>query len=240
MQEYKFNYFHYKKKIHKANKISISLIFVSIIILLSCVTILKPTSTKEINFYFIEVGNFNTYKEANKLASNLQTQNAAGYIYFDKTYHVIANYYLTIEDAQKVCNNIKETYSNAKVYTLTTTYNKKTNKIKEESKLITSITNSLFDFINTLTQISVSIDKNEISTNQAQIKINDINNLFNTSLNDLKNNTNNKTFEIYNKNLKNIKNSLKNLTNSTNLEQNFKFYLVDIVINFSSFLDYSS
>lgn len=62
-------------------------------------------SSKEINetYYFLEAGKSLDYSEAQTLASNIQEQGGAGYIYYDEGFRVFWAGYTKYENAKAVC-----------------------------------------------------------------------------------------------------------------------------------------
>lgn len=76
-------------------------------------------SSKEINetYYLMEAGKFSDYSEAKTLASEVQAQGGAGYIYYDEGFRVFWAGYTNKKDAESVRQNNQE--ANLTIYTLT-------------------------------------------------------------------------------------------------------------------------
>ncbi len=241
MQEYQFNSKEYNKKIYnRASGGSFAVIIFFVIILVGLAFVLvrqnKPSKNE---FYFVEINNFLTYKEAGNLSAELQSKSAAGYVYFDGQYHVLANLYLTKTDANNVCENLKLQYPNCKVYTLS--YNKFfTNKKLSSSentaykKLCEVGKNSIEQLYNNIYQYDIS------QINETQLKVNF------GSIADNFTDTYNQFISAFNSNSKYNKaksclaelyfslGTLKNITNETDFNFKMRYELIKIVVNYTS------
>ncbi|MBQ7351642.1 MAG: hypothetical protein IJW59_02095 [Clostridia bacterium] len=63
---------------------------------------------KETSLYAVVLGEYSSKTEAEKVAITSAIQGASGYIWEDTSYWVVGNIYNTIEDANKVIDNLKE------------------------------------------------------------------------------------------------------------------------------------
>jgi len=235
--KFNYNYFLYKKTLNKKNSFVFILIILLIVLLVVSSFFVKPQKTKYSEFYFVEIDNFQTYKEAINLSQILQEKEAAGYIFFDEKYHVFASFYSTKNQAKKVCENLKNEYPNSQVFTIKSTcYSKQINLNSKHNK-------SIENFIK--------------FTNKSIFQINDLSMQFftkKTSFGKLKTHLTNhiKEFESYYYEFKksfqtnskfnqtkeyanNIYSSLLNLINSNehNITLNLRFETVQIAVLYS-------
>ena len=159
MNEYVFNYNQYKKSINKNNNLSFILIVLIIVFLLGFCIFLKPVSNKTETFFFVEIDNFQTYKQAQNLSQELQNLGTYSLIYFDKSYHVFVSFYSKEKDAKSVQEKLKNSYHNCSVVGLEflKNFNDKNltknqisslkNLIHETKKLVLILEDILNDFI---------------------------------------------------------------------------------------------
>lgn len=235
---YNFDYYQYKKKITAKNKISFSVIFLFIILLSGLFVFLKPIKNNNtIEFNFVEIGCYSSYKQALELANKCQTEGAAGYIYYDSNYHVLANFYLTETDANSVVENLLNDYNNSKVFSIESNNNKSTINNNEDLKNLNTCT---INTINNLTNLSIDYDKNELNFNQVKNKLTNLYENFKSSNNSfLAEFKTSFKLNSAKENSSKIEQNLLELSSSNeeNFNQLFKYKLIDIVINYSSFLD---
>jgi ABC-type multidrug transport system fused ATPase/permease subunit len=240
MEDFQFNYYQYKKRINNNLKFNFSVVFILIILLLGMAIYLKP-GEKKLNFYLVEIASFQTYSKASTFANEIRQQHGAGYIYYDYNYKVLATYFTSKSDAEKVISNLDITYPNAKVYTLQVSKNFKLNLLnKKQSDAVEKLNKNLQETINLLSNASVLLDKQELSLNKFNLQTNEIINsfsdLYENFLNLFKQNS---THNVTKEHLKNIQTNLTCLTNVKDeqyLHNNLKFKLIDIVINYANFL----
>ena len=240
MEVFQFDYYQYKKRINNNLKFNFSVIFILIILLLGMAIYLKP-SEKKLNFYFVEIASFQTYSKASTLANEIKQQHGAGYIYYDYNYKVLATYFTSKSDAEKVVSNLVESYPNAKVYTLQVTKKLKLKSLnKQQVEIVGKLNSKLQETINILSNASMLLDKQELSLNkfihQTNEILNSFSDLYENFLNLFKQNS---THNVTKEHLENIQTNLTHLTNVKDeqyLHNNLKFKLIDIVINFANFL----
>ena len=240
MTDYIFNYDQYKKTINKKNGFNFSVMFIVIILLLGLCVFLYPKQTNTLNFYFVEIDNFQTYNKANSLANEIKNSGGAGYVYFDGTYHVLASFYSNYKSAEKVVNNLKSDYKNA------TVFNIETYKFTDKKKLNSSQNKSIKNFLDTthtmilnLEKLNTNFDKKSLQIEELKIHIKnnqeEFNNVYSSLIEDLKNNS---KFNFIKEYLVQMKNSLSNLSNLENntASSTLRYETVKLVINRIQFL----
>ena len=237
MQTYEFDYLTYKKSIKKRKNYSV-LIMVLVISVLMCTYFLILPKTRTSTYYFIRINSYLTYKEANKLANELQSKSAGGYIYFDGKYHVFASFYPSQQEADNVLSNLIDSYPTANIYFLET----KSIKTYHVDNVITNSLKCQINIINQLYNMIVGLDKNELSDNQFTIMFNRLKKDFDNTKSEYKSfykHTSDANIITAYDTLDNISKSLDNISNLTpkaNCYQ-YKYELINIVFNHSSFLD---
>jgi len=235
MNNYHFDYNQYKKKIHKPFNVSIIFLVVCILILTAVAGLVIKTPNY-VEFYFVEVDRFLNYSEASSLAAEIQAQNAGGYIYFDNTYHVLANAYLTKEDAKKISLNLKEKYKNCCVFTLKTQkFNKNMNKY--EKNAVEEVISANEKIIENLYNLTIKSDSLEINQTQLKIEISNLKNSYQSDITSF--NTTFKTNNKINTAKENIATIYKSLESDLN-GWKLKYNLINIIINHYSFLEFFS
>ena len=241
MQEYQFNSKEYNKKIYnRASGGSFAVIIFFIIILVGVAFMLirqnKPSKNE---FYFVEINQFLTYKEAGNLSEEIQSKSGAGYVFFDGQYHVFANFYLSKTDAESVCENLKQQYPTCKVFTLS--YNK-----YSKNKKLSSTENSACKKLYEVGQTSIEQLYNNIyQFGTAQINENQLKANF-SSVADKFTDVYNEFISVFNSNSKFNKaksylselyfslGTLKNITNETDFNFKMRYELVKFVVNFTN------
>ena len=240
MEDFQFDYYQYKKRLNNKTKFNFYVVFILIILFLGLAIYLKPNE-KKLNFYFVEIASFQTYSKASILADEIKQHQGAGYIYYDYNYKVLATYFTTKSDAEKVASNLVETYPNAKVFTLQVNKNLKLNSLnKKQVEVVEKLNNNLQETIKIFSNASVLLDKQELSLNKFNQQANEILNSFTEHYKDFLNLfKQNSTHNITKGHLKNIEKNLTHLTNVKDeqyLNNNLKFKLIDIVVNYANFL----
>lgn len=241
-KEYQFSAKEYHKKIYgKSFGLPFAALIFIIIILVGVAFLFKPKQKFEY-FYFVEINEFLTFADANALANEIQTKNGAGYIYFDGSYHVLANFYLTSEDAETVVDNLKTEYSTAKILklqqkkfveskNLTSAQNDCTKAlIKQAEESIKSVYNNILQF-----------DKNEI--NEAQLKTNFISiassfeNVYGDFISAFSANSKFNKAKDYALKINDALNNLKDVTAKENFNSKMKFEMINFAICFYNTLN---
>ena len=118
MQEYHFDYAQYKKRLNKKLNISFVFLLIPIIILCAIFSALQQPKIYTYEYHFVQLNQFENYTQAFEFATQIKQLEGAGYIYKDTSYHIFANYYKDIKDAEKVCKNLKKDYKNCKIYSI--------------------------------------------------------------------------------------------------------------------------
>lgn len=242
MDNYIFDYDQYKKRINKPKKNGFVYIVISIILLLFVALTLKPSDITKQEFYFVETGEFITYKEAQEHASILQEKGGAGYIYYKNSYHVLAGFYIDYDSAKSVVENIQNKFENATIFT------HESNKFIQKKALSSKQNNILKDtiisnenLIENLYNLIIKIDKKELNDSQIKIEIENLKNdykivhekYFETFKNE-------KNLRITFENIDSIYSSVldvKNLNFSTNFSSKIKNILCDIVFTHSALMN---
>lgn len=240
MTDYIFNYDQYKKTINKKNNFNFSVMFIVIILLLGLCVFLYPKQTNTLNFYFVEIDNFQTYNKANSLANEIKNSGGAGYVYFDGTYHVLASFYSNYKSAEKVVNNLKTDYKSATVFTIETykfTDKKKLNS--SQNKSIKNFLDSTYTMILNLEKLNTNFDKKSLQIEELNIHIKnnqkEFDKAYSSLMEDLKNNS---KFNFIKEYLVQMKSSLSNLSNLENntASSTLRYETVKLVINRIQFL----
>lgn len=120
---------------------------------------------KDYNLYAVMLGEYDTREEADKVAITSTIQGASGYVWQDSKYYVVGSIYSTMQDAEKVINNLNE--SNYNVMIKEIKFDKKTLSFDMyKSEDMPTINNSIqiFDKLyEQLYEYSISFDKGEIN-----------------------------------------------------------------------------
>lgn len=161
---YQFNYYQYKKTITQKNNFSFTIIFLLIIFLTAACVIIAPKRKVVNEFFYVEIDNFQTYNEAISLSSELQKSGTGSYIFFDKSYHVLVSFYSSKNDAEKVCENIKNSHPNSQVFSINFPqfYHQKSLK-KSQNLAIENLLNLTKKIISQLEHLSNNFDRQTIS-----------------------------------------------------------------------------
>lgn len=253
MQEQDFDYSNFKKSHIKKPHLHISFFIILIlVIILTIVAIVLTRNNKksfEQKFYFVQINSYLRYSEATKTACEIQELGAGGYIYYNGKYFVFASCYPTKNEAQSVVDNLKSNFPTAtifelgiKKYSANKNFTTKQNSVVKST--LTSINNCLSAFYNTI----LSLDKNEISINQASLQLKTINDEASRTVNSFS-----ETFPIYNNaynggipssvknsliylnNINDIFSLLEETVNQNNYSSNLKNYLMKAAFYYSSF-----
>ena len=237
MQNYFFDYAQYKHKINKKSSNILPLLVFIIFILTGVLAFIRNTPNEQ-DFYFVQINEFASYKDAANLAQTLQQQNAAGYIYYDGTYHVFANFYFKEKDASSVVSNLSNEYPSAKIFTLTSPKKFNTKNISQQQKAeIDTFSLNVISLSQSINTSVTNLDTNK--SNFAKIKltlksqISQFNKHCSAMLSTLSQ-EHNPQISYAN----NISSSLENLLTSTEQNASFKlkYHLTEIMINYSLFL----
>ena len=236
---YTFNQNDYKKRTQKASGIYFSFLIIVIIILASLLTFIKPKELNSIQFYFVEAKTFSTYQQAYNFAQEIQKTNGAGYIHYNKQYHILLNFYSNKKDAEQVVNNLKPDYPNARIYSIKAKNLKIIQNIsKKQEKSAKNLSNTTISTINSLYNLCIDYDKNEISQQQVLTKTKHLKDIYQNSYNNFLNHFNKNS--KYNTAKEYAFNILSNFDfivnyNEENFSHIYKYALIDIVVNYSSF-----
>lgn len=238
MTNYSFDITSYHKKINKKKSIPFLVLILMIISLSVCWYFINPKAENFYQFYIVYADRFNTYKQASSLASKIQTEGGAGYIFYDQYYYVFVNTYANENSAEKVVENIKDDYSNANIYHLK--INKlnsfKNSKLDQQKSLYdynTSLANTLLE----LTGNSIKYDSHETSYEQYIISIkNSKEYTQKLSTECIKHLSYDLTFNTIKSNIQKINNSLDAMSSldSVNITWKAKFYNCQILESYLS------
>ena len=170
---YSYNPSYYVNKNKK--QVSITILIFLIIILLAVAVFLIEKKEKKTYFYFLQANEFLNYKDASNLANELQSKQGAGYIYYDGSYHVIISYYATIEEAESVLENIKNEYTNAKIFNISAQqFMENSRYTNEENEQIKNMILTNENLINQTYNQILSFDKGEISKDILEVNMKNI------------------------------------------------------------------
>ena len=241
MQNYYFDYYQYKKKINSHKTAGFSLIIFFIIILTGIAMLVYPKSKTYTVVYFVEINTFLNYKDASTLANEISALGGAGYVYYDGKYHVLASYYPDEEDATTVSENLLTDYPTAKVYAI------KIDKVSLSNELSSSQQDCIKDqinanekLINSLYNTIIQYDSNSISDSEVNIMLSNIKTDFDNNRDSfLEQFKIDSKFNLAKKYLSKISQYVEQfgeMKDEQNISSKLKYYLIDIVINHSSFL----
>ena len=247
MQEYVFDYASYKNKIknsslnihsvrtNQTEKFGFIFVIFLIIFLLATVVLIKQKSVKKQSFYFVQIGEFGSFLQANKQANQAMQLGGAGYIYFDNNFHTLVGFYLSYDDAEKVSKNIIDDFPNAKVFEISTQKFSKRSQPKITNNLNTILSNLTQD----LYQLSVDFDTNKNFKN-THLKLSNLTDNFNSNFDQFKKEYGDDTSKLNcKKKLNNISQSLSRICEAEEAElpQKMKYELINIVVNYTMFLN---
>ena len=240
MQNYHFDYYQYTKKINKKSKLSFLVLILLSITLLITAIVIKPQNTHKIDFYFVEICSFPTYNQANILSQEIQNSGGAGYIYFDGNYKVLASYYATESEAEKVVENISNQYPKSCTYTLSThdvRYLKVNSSLKD---IFLSMSDVCLTSFKKLSSLLISFDKNEISSSSLKVEFKQLSHEFETISSKFLNLTNkDPKFNLHKEYILNLSTAFANFYSfekTNNPNSYLKYNLVSLVVNYHSFI----
>lgn len=231
MSDYVFNYFQYRNKINRKNY-NFSIIFLWVILLLGCIVFLRPINFKTHELFFVQVGECQVYSDAINLSKEVSKNGDAGYIYFDKNYHVLTSFHSSKKDAKSTLKNLKTTYKNLSIFTI------EKNRFSYQKSLTKSQNKTLENFINDTEKISLKLEqfcssffKNCLDLNTFSIHIQNLKTDYENVCDELLNSFNkNPKFNAAKKHTNSMLNSLTNLTE--NMEQKSTSLINNQIINF--------
>lgn len=212
----------------------------------SGLSLLSGYDIKSNKFYSVQLDYFSDYNQAHDFAQTLTIQGAAGYIYFDGGYRVLASCYGKYSDAESVVQNIKSTYEKAKIFII------ETNKItypndltKTQLSAFKSVIQSMQNSINSLFEISTDFDKSVISEQEAQTKLNTCYTNYENTLATFNENIRGETaikysrFKIYINEFKEKLSKITSLTTQNNeLSANIKYIQLNCIISYKQALEF--
>ncbi len=235
MQEYQFNQKEYRKKIYKNGGGSVAILIFICIILIGAAFILMPKkSASKQEFYFVEINQFITYKDANELAISIQEKGGAGYVFFNGSYHVFAGYYPTKSEAETVCENLKEEFECACVFSLEYSLNSKNLSANQK----TALSNMVEMSENTIGEIYeniLSFVKNENSEAKLKLNFSAILKNFESKMEEFNGVFKDNKFSKARASLEKMHTSLTNLNDITDASK-LRYEQISFVVNYVSFL----
>lgn len=171
MDEFQFNQRLYHKKF-KRKKFGIIFILLLIIVLSVAAFYLTKPRYKNFEFFLVGFGDYSNYSQANECAIKLKEIGGAGYIVFDKSYFVVASVYSSLDDAEKVKNNINFQKNNVKVLKFNKNINKSQNFLKksESNKFLKNL-EIIKNLIENNQTIDQNFDKGELNFVNAKAKL---------------------------------------------------------------------
>ena len=235
-----FNFKEYKKRLHVKKFPSFLILIFAIILLAFFAFYLYPTNTQKHTFYFVSISSFSTHSKASNFASEIKNLGGAGYVFFEKNYNVLACCFTNKKEAENVVENLKTTYKNASVINIEINKNFNTLSLSNLQKnCIENLLNLGVDTVKNLSKISIEFDSKNITLPKLKYHITTINNNFEKEYENFKTlfKTNSK-FNAAKEHLNNINKNLKTLASYSSeqeLNENFKFLIIDICANLKSF-----
>lgn len=239
MDNYVFNQKEYRQSIKKKTSFFFPIVIIVIIILIGLVLFFNSNNRNEIKYYFVKIDSFSTYSDANKLATQLQEQNAGGYIHFDEKYHVLASYYSSQDQAKNVVERLKEKYNNADIYTLTfSEFNGKNQLTKSQNSTIFDLNDCIESIITNLSELLIKYERNEISNTILTAKIKALTEDFNDNKDNFFSSINQPKFHNERNCIEKIStslNAIKSSFDAQNLTQTIRYETIQIIFNYSKF-----
>lgn len=217
MTDYVFNYVQYKKKLNKGNN-NFLIIFLVIILLLGCIVFLKPIKLKTNKIYFIQADEFQTYHNSKIFSDNVIKNGDAGYIYFNKNYHVLISFHSKKSEAESKLKDDKLQYKKASVFSL------ELKEFSNQKKFNKSQNNAIKNFISQTEKILFKLEDSYQSLLSKNIDLKS----FSSHMQNNKRNFVN----VYNKLLKSF-----NSDPSLNLAKKHAYKMMESISNLSSNLE---
>lgn len=238
--KYIFNSRQNKNLLNKKQKFSFLTIFFCVILLLSLCVFLKPKSKNIYTFYYVEIAHFQTYKDALYLSNELRESDAAGVIFYDETYRVLAGFYSSKNDAEKVVENLKNEYPRSQIFELEFfTFQDKKSCTKKQLSSTKNLIDEILSLITGFEKLIIQMSTEEINFTQSKTIIQNIFYNYNSSLNEFLVcfKTDNKS-NIAKQKANEILNSIGIMLNANDQEfiQILRQELVNITISFSQFM----
>lgn len=205
------------------------------------------SSNSEYKLYALSLASFSTNNSAQEFASEVQKQNAGGYIYNkDSKYYVLASIYEKENDAESVKKNIIDKNPEAEIIEIeiTSPNFSKLNSANLKKEYL-SIFSSLKEVYCKLYDISVSLDTSVYSETKSKIEIDGVKTSLETSLNNLSNGTTSIEgiyYMIIKEYLQNITNKLSETIEYSSTENfpfgaKLKYVYIDLVLNILDLTD---
>ncbi len=215
------------------------IIIVALTLLFGAALFLMQKKDEYTNLYFVEMGVFSNYNDAQKLSTTIKQQAGAGYIYFDTSYHVLANFYFNKSDAEKVCENLIPHHPSAKVFTLSIKklkYNKITSK---NQQCLVDFYDSCNDVLSSLSKANIRYDNNTDSLRVYATNLGLILEKLSPSINDMKTNFKEHKYSSLLTYANNINENLNNFDDENYIidKQKMRYSTIDIAINFYNFFN---
>lgn len=130
---------------------------------------------KENAYYFVQVGSFSNYANAQTVATEIMQKSGAGFIYFDGGYRVFTSVYFNMDDAQKVVDKNLQSYPNSTVYIL------EVQKVKQMKNLTNAqlsafknAVTSLINAIKSVYEITIDFDSSTIDASAAKQRLKNV------------------------------------------------------------------
>lgn len=238
---YNFDYSQYKKKISTKNNGVVPLLCIVIILLLGLAYFLSAKNTSTKDFYFVEIANFESYKQANSLALDTSNSQGAGFVYFDGSYHVLASFYQTEQQAQSVVENLKENYPNSCIFALKTTKHLKTKTLSQkQSSYLNEFISVSEKQLNSLADFCINYDKKTLNYSKICLNVKEMHSILTNFKNNLENlfkNNKFKTAEEYSLNLCDTLKTISNLKENSSFSAGLKFQTIKFAVNYFYFLN---
>lgn len=242
MQTYNFDYYQYKKKINKKSKLAFPFLIIIILILLITAMLVKPKNLGEIEFYFVEVGSFATYKDAYTLSLEIQQKGGAGYVHFDGEYRVLASYYSTETEAESVVKNLSSDYPKAIVYALSSVKKVNTNNLNSNlAECVLELSNFCLKNIDSISDLILQHDKSEMQTSTLKLELKKLATEFeepyNNFINLTKKDANQNVAKDYLTTIYSTLSSMQDFETAEYANAKLKYDLIKIIVNYCSFIE---
>ena len=123
--------------------------------------------------YCVELANFTNVAEASEASEEFKQQLAAGYVFNDSgTYRVLASAYKTRANAESVIENLKQNEIDASIFVVDMQALYLDLELKNEEKIaLKECLNLFYDTYLKIYDLSMKLDKSEITLEQAQIEL---------------------------------------------------------------------
>lgn len=240
MENYIFNSKLYRKNLGKKSFKIFPLLMTIMILFVVLFVFFKPQNKQTNKFYFLEIGNFSTYSQAQKLAKELQDKDSGGHIFFQEKYHVFASFYPTKKQAENVLENILPSYPKATIFCLENQKFISNNSFTTtQNESVKSFCDNVDDSINNLSSHLTEFEKNLMSSSILEVRINQIFDSIQECKNSIYTQFDKPKYMNIKKSANEIEKSIDNIKSSyqqQNFKQAIRLEIMNIIFSYHHFL----